>query len=35
VVRGRDPEELATTVIELEAALRAAGVANVTHLDSV
>ena len=35
VVRGRDPEELAATVIELEAALRAAGVANVTHLDSV
>jgi molybdenum cofactor synthesis domain-containing protein len=35
VVRGRDPEELAATLIELEAALREAGIANVTHLDSV
>jgi len=34
VVRGRDPEELAATLVELEAALRAAGIANVTHLDS-
>ncbi len=34
VVRGRDPEELAATLIELEAALRAAGIANVTHLDT-
>jgi molybdenum cofactor synthesis domain-containing protein len=35
VVRGRDPVELASTLVELEAALRAAGIANVTHLDSV
>ena len=35
VVRGRDPEELAATLIELEAALRAAGIANVTQLDTV
>ena len=34
VVRGRDPEELAATLVELEAALRAAGIANVTHLDT-
>jgi molybdenum cofactor synthesis domain-containing protein len=35
VVRGRDPEELAATLVELEAALREAGVANITLLDSV
>jgi len=35
VVRGRDLDELSATVVELEAALRAAGVANVTHLDTV
>ncbi|MDP2260966.1 MAG: competence/damage-inducible protein A [Caulobacter sp.] len=35
VVRGRDADELAATLVELEAALRAAGIANVTHLDSV
>jgi len=33
VVRGRDADELAATLVELEAALRAAGIANVTHLD--
>lgn len=35
VVRGRDADELAATLVELEAALREAGIANVTHLDSV
>lgn len=34
VVRGRDPEELAATLVELEAALRAAGIANITHLET-
>lgn len=34
VVRGRDADEVAATVTELEAALRAAGVATVTHLDT-
>jgi molybdenum cofactor synthesis domain-containing protein len=35
VVRGRDADELAATLVELEAALREAGIANVTHLDTV
>jgi molybdenum cofactor synthesis domain-containing protein len=35
VVRGRDPDELAATLVELEAALRAAGIVNLTHLDTV
>ncbi len=35
VVRGRDLDELAATLVELEAALRAAGIANLTHLDTV
>lgn len=34
VVRGRDADQLAQAVRDLEAALTAAGVGNITHLDS-
>ncbi len=34
VIRGRDPAEVAETVIELAAALRAAGITGLTELDS-
>lgn len=33
VIRGRDPDEVAAVVVELEAALRAAGVETITALD--
>lgn len=35
VIRGRDPEEVAATLTELEAALRNAGVATITALEAV